>query len=314
MTSEWCDDDVVTYSMSFTLCVLDTEHVTSVHFYATPPIAIITVIIMSQPATSEAFYMMAKQSDVSATYTLLLNSESTSQWFALDVSRGPDQHAFIHLSLSNEPSTTFGFVKYVIRHLKGEPGKGVGVSFVECDPSDKEFQPTMVSDLKRFYDTPTDNQQGTPIIAEGELSFDDDKKSINLADATDIGRYVIKIMPDMCHQVFNISTLRLDIKTYYCDARDTPRAKFLEKFTKDSYRQHGHRLVTSHKTLEELNEEDDDYERTGSKTSLIISEEEYSQVVFQTLSMFVAMANSYTILRHQIIMTQMHSEWNNAIS
>jgi hypothetical protein len=102
---------------------------------------------MSQPATSEVYYKMGKQTDVTATYTLSLDTHSSDQWSALNVYGRPDQHAFVQLSLLKETSTTSGFVKYVLWHFKGEPGKRVGVSFVEYDPSDKEFEPTIVSDL-----------------------------------------------------------------------------------------------------------------------------------------------------------------------
>jgi hypothetical protein len=114
----------------------------------------------------------------------------------------------------------------------------------------------------------TDNQQDTPIIAEGEYDYDEDENQISLVEGADIGTYVMKIMPDMRHQVFDVSTLRLDVKTYYCDMRGTPRAKFLEEFPHDAYKRHRHRLVTSHKTLEELNEAEDDFERCGGERRL----------------------------------------------
>ena len=206
------------------------------------PLLSFAIVIMSQPTTSEVFYKMGKQTDVAATYTLSLDTHSRDQWFVLNVYGRPDQHAFVQLSLLKEPSTTSGSVKYVLWHFKGEPGRRVGVSFVECDSSDNEFQPTIVSKPLWFYDTTTYTQQDTPMIAGGEYDYDQDENQISLVEGVDIGTYVMKIMPDMRHQVFDISTLRLDVKTYYCNAQGTPRAKFLEEFPHDAYERHRHRL------------------------------------------------------------------------
>jgi hypothetical protein len=95
---------------------------------------------------------------------------------------------------------------------------------------------------------------------------DEDANRISLAEGGDIGSYVIKITPDIN---FNTVTLRFEVKMYYCATRETPRHRFLEEFPQDAYLHHSHRLVTSNKTLEELNEEEGYYERRGGEISLI---------------------------------------------
>jgi hypothetical protein len=94
----------------------------------------------------------------------------------------------------------------------------------------------------------------TQIIAEGVYNTDEDVNRINLAEGGDIGSYVIKITPDIN---FDAVTLRFEVKMYYCATRETPRRRFLEEFPRDAYLQYSHRLVTSNKTLEKLNEEED---------------------------------------------------------
>jgi hypothetical protein len=64
----------------------------------------------------------------------------------------------------------------------------------------------------------------------------------------------MKITPNVD---IDISTLQLDVKTYYCAAQNASRSRFFDNFTPQAYKQHSDRLVTSSKTLEELNEEDD---------------------------------------------------------
>ena len=101
---------------------------------------------MSQPDTSEAFYVMAKQSDVAVTYTLLMDSES-SRWFALNVYATKDQHMFVHLSLS-KGELSFRNIRYTLWHLKSEQGhraRRVGVDMVEYKPSDTDFDRCRVS-------------------------------------------------------------------------------------------------------------------------------------------------------------------------
>ena len=95
---------------------------------------------------------------------------------------------------------------------------------------------------------------------------DEDVNLINLAEGGDIGSYVVKITPDIN---FDTVTLRFEVKTYYCAAQETPRRRFLKEFPRDAYLHHSHRLVTSDKTLEELNEEEGYYEQHGGEISLI---------------------------------------------
>lgn len=111
--------------------------------------------------------------------------------------------------------------------------------------------------------TNTDTQR----IARGVFNMDRDLNGINLAEGGDMGLYMIKITPDI-----NIDTvtLQFNVKTYYCAAQKTPRERFLDMFPRDAYLQHSHRLVTSYKTLEELNVEKYDYERRGGEISLIL--------------------------------------------
>jgi hypothetical protein len=100
--------------------------------------------------------------------------------------------------------------------------------------------------------------------------MDQDVDGIKLAEGGDIGSYVIKITPDIN---MDTVTLQFNVKTYYCASRETHRKRFLAEFPLDAYTQHGYRLVTSDKTLEELNEElneeEHDYERCGGEISLI---------------------------------------------
>jgi hypothetical protein len=84
----------------------------------------------------------------------------------------------------------------------------------------------------------------------------EDVNRISLAEGGDIGSYVIKLTPDINYDTM---TLRMEIKTYYCAAREAARRRFLDRFPPIAYLQHSHRLVTSNKTLKELNEEEEDY-------------------------------------------------------
>jgi hypothetical protein len=95
-----------------------------------------------------------------------------------------------------------------------------------------------------------------------------------MVDGGDVGRYIIKIMSNT-----TMSTLCLEVKMYYCDMAGTPRTRFFEVFPWAAFLNHSWRLVTSNKTLEELNtedEDDDDAEQHG-EISLILYLEHDSQ-------------------------------------
>jgi hypothetical protein len=95
----------------------------------------------------------------------------------------------------------------------------------------------------------------TQKLLEGVYDTHNNDERISLLEGGDIGSYVIAITPDIKYERV---TLRMEIQTYYCEARDAPRHRFLEKFPPISYLQHSHRLVSSGKTLKELNEEEED--------------------------------------------------------
>jgi hypothetical protein len=88
------------------------------------------------------------------------------------------------------------------------------------------------------------------MVARGDYIFNQQRPQINMVDGSDVGRYVIKITPNM-----PLSTLQLEVKTYYCNKVGTPRTRFLEVFPWTAFQNHCWRLVTSNMTLEELNAE-----------------------------------------------------------
>jgi hypothetical protein len=104
------------------------------------------------------------------------------------------------------------------------------------------------------------------MVARGDYIFNQGTQ-INMVDGGDVGRYVIKITPNM-----SMLTLCLKVKTY-CDMAGTPRTRFFDVFLWAAFLKHSWKLVTSNKTLEELNAEDDndndDEERHG-EISLIL--------------------------------------------
>lgn len=104
------------------------------------------LILMSQlnTSTSEIFYIMAKQRDIALTYTHLMDS-SASRWFLLTVDAAPDEHTFVHLSLS-KGETSSGKIEYTLWHSMGQYSRRVGVGLVEYNPSDKDFNHGRVSD------------------------------------------------------------------------------------------------------------------------------------------------------------------------
>src|ERR1700741_4996915 len=93
------------------------------------------------------------------------------------------------------------------------------------------------------------------MVARGDYIFNQYGPQINMVDASNAGQYVIKITPNT-----PLSTLQLEVKTYYCHKMGTPRPRFFEVFPRAAFENHHVRLVTSNKTLEELDaegEEDD---------------------------------------------------------
>jgi hypothetical protein len=96
----------------------------------------------------------------------------------------------------------------------------------------------------------------TQMLVEGVYDTHEDVDRISLVEGGDIGSYVIVITPDV---KYDRVTLRMEIQTYYCDTGEAPRRRFLERFPPIAYLQHSHRLVSSGKTLKELNEEEEDY-------------------------------------------------------
>jgi hypothetical protein len=59
------------------------------------------------------------------------------------------------------------------------------------------------------------------MVARGDYIFNQQRPQINMVDGSDVGRYMIKIMPNM-----PLSTLQLEVKTYYCNKVGTPRTRF----------------------------------------------------------------------------------------
>jgi hypothetical protein len=106
----------------------------------------IFLTIMSQPnlSNTEAFYKLAKDRDIQATYNLSME-EGKSRWFLIKIYRGADQHTFAHLSLLKSEAL-YGRVQYVLWHFNSQHSKGVGVSLVEYEPSNKDINPTKVRD------------------------------------------------------------------------------------------------------------------------------------------------------------------------
>jgi hypothetical protein len=110
------------------------------------------------------------------------------------------------------------------------------------------------------------------MVARGDYIFNQGTQ-INMVDGGDVGQYVIKIMPNM-----SMSTLCLKVKTYYCDMAGTPRTRFFDVFPWAAFLKHSWRLVTSNKTLEELNAEDDndnDNEEQHGEISLEHDSQDY---------------------------------------
>ena len=216
---------------------------------------------MSESTTSEVFYIMDKQRDVCHTYTFLMDSAAT-RWFSLQVDATADQHAFVHLWLS-KGENSHGKITYTLWHFHSQPSRRIGGGIVEYNPPDKDFNHTRVSD--GFLDQIIKPLTDTQIVAGGVYDFDRDANQINLVQGGNIGPYIIKVTPDL-----NIDTivLQFNVKTYYCNARNTARVKFFDRFLLDAYERHSYKLVTSDKTVEELDEEEHDTVRCGSKISL----------------------------------------------
>jgi hypothetical protein len=105
------------------------------------------------------------------------------------------------------------------------------------------------------------------MIVGGDFALDQDENQLNLVEGGDSGSYLIKITPNVR---LDISTLQLDVKTYYCAAKNTPRSRFFDQFTPDAYEKHLIRLLTLDKTVEELDEEDANFIPCGGKNLLFL--------------------------------------------
>jgi hypothetical protein len=100
---------------------------------------------MSQLEASEVFYLMAQERDITATYTVSMDS-AESRWFAFTVDAARHQHTFVHLSLLKEDKPS-GKIPYTVWHFKGaHSDRRIGLSLVEYKPSDKDFDGVTVSD------------------------------------------------------------------------------------------------------------------------------------------------------------------------
>jgi hypothetical protein len=94
---------------------------------------------------SQLFYIMAQERNITAAYTLSMDS-AESRWFAFTIDAAYHQHAFVHLSLL-KGDTPSGNIPYTLWHFNGPHNdRRVGLSLVEYKPSDNDFDGVTVSD------------------------------------------------------------------------------------------------------------------------------------------------------------------------
>jgi hypothetical protein len=100
---------------------------------------------MSHVNSSEVFYLMARERDIAASYTLSMDS-AESRWFAFTIDAARHQHAFVHLSLLKGGAPS-GKIPYTLWYFKGPHNdRRIGVSLVEYKASDNDVNSAPVSD------------------------------------------------------------------------------------------------------------------------------------------------------------------------
>ena len=98
------------------------------------------------------------------------------------------------------------------------------------------------------------------MVARGDYLLDHDRDQINLVEGGNVGEYILKITPYMNLLTVPLDNLRLEVKTSYCAMAGTPRSSFFKVFTWEDFLCYSWRLVTSNKTVEELDAENPHYE------------------------------------------------------